>query len=381
MMTKLIKRILLIGAVVGVGTVIILSNFIYIKKASHLDADRKFISDIYDQVYQRDHRWSEVIPVGNWVRIVFEKKLDSTKKITVMARVADECVAIIEVYEKKGDQMLYEIDGIGPEDWYSSLLDSLEKPQDTFDLKITGCPVQFDYIYDPEGDPVGSFDTFADGSDKPYGLASDGTYIYVGDFTDDKIYVYDLVGNFQTSWDLTAGHDLPQSMDYDGEYLWIVDYDSDMVYKYATNGTYQSVSWAIGDGACSANNYPDGLATDGTNIWMADSIAATVFKYDMTGTCITSWSVPVANGSPHGATTNGTNIWIGDLADFEVYKYDMEINAVSNFDTAGNNNHHLWGIAIDNGAYLYVADNNDDEIYIYEGPGAPASAVQTFFLK
>ena len=88
-------------------------EIIYITKAEHLDSNKSFVSDIYDEVKERDDNWSEVINESEYVRVSFEQELDKSKDITVFARGVDECdsgaesVVIneievpCEVYEKK----------------------------------------------------------------------------------------------------------------------------------------------------------------------------------------------------------------------------------------------------------------------------------------
>jgi len=64
--------------------------------AEHLDEDRNFVSDIYEEVRALDGNWSEVIDENHYVRVVFEQELDSSRDITVYAR-ADGKVDL-EVY-------------------------------------------------------------------------------------------------------------------------------------------------------------------------------------------------------------------------------------------------------------------------------------------
>jgi len=88
-------------------------EIIYIIGAEHLDSNRSFISDIYNETFEQDDVWSEVISEGHFVRATFEQELDRTKDISVYARVVDKCEAgesfvlingtevSCEIYEKK----------------------------------------------------------------------------------------------------------------------------------------------------------------------------------------------------------------------------------------------------------------------------------------
>jgi len=101
---------------VSVGDIIFLDPsliIINITKAEHLDSNRSFISDIYEEVREKDDNWSEAINEREYVRVTFEQALDSTKDITVYARVISECdigansvmingtEVLCDIYEKK----------------------------------------------------------------------------------------------------------------------------------------------------------------------------------------------------------------------------------------------------------------------------------------
>ena len=61
-------------------------ELILITKAQHLDSNRNFISDIYDEVKALDNNWSEQINDSEYVRITFEKNLTKENDITIYAK-------------------------------------------------------------------------------------------------------------------------------------------------------------------------------------------------------------------------------------------------------------------------------------------------------
>jgi len=134
-----------------------LSNRTYIieiTKADHLDQNRNFISDIYSAVITLDNNWSETIPNNDYVRIVFEQELTSSKDITVFPRIVTGNPKI-EVYEINGTTLIAEFTSLTENQYNKVLLTSLIGSQDTFDLKIVGGSVEFNHIIDPEASPVG----------------------------------------------------------------------------------------------------------------------------------------------------------------------------------------------------------------------------------
>lgn len=120
---------------------------IEITKAEHLDGNRSFVEDIYEQVKHRDNNWSS-IPDGHYVRVVFEENLTNERDITIYAKSSDS--AKIEVYEKDSDVKVADFGSISTDNKYKVYLTGLvSESQDTFDLKIVGGTIEIDHIVDP----------------------------------------------------------------------------------------------------------------------------------------------------------------------------------------------------------------------------------------
>ena len=120
---------------------------IEISKAEHLDSDKNFISDIYEQVKAQDDVWSEEIFDGDYVRVTFEQALDNTKDITLYPRIISG-EPRIEVYEFGESVVLAEFENLtqGKNTVY---LTELAGSQDVFDLRIVNGSVEIDYVVDP----------------------------------------------------------------------------------------------------------------------------------------------------------------------------------------------------------------------------------------
>jgi hypothetical protein len=119
---------------------------IYITNAIHLDRNRIFLEDIYDLVYERDYIYAS-ISNNEYIRITFEEELDFTKDITIYAKSSNN--GKVEVYEKDSDIKIADFGTIFSDGKYKILLTSLIGKQNTFDLKVVGGTVDFDYIFDP----------------------------------------------------------------------------------------------------------------------------------------------------------------------------------------------------------------------------------------
>ena len=123
-------------------------EIIVIIRAEHLDENRTFVSDIYEEVRNLDGNWSEEISEEHYVRVVFEKKLTSENDITIYPRIVNGTPRV-EIYEIGGTDLIAEFASINSEELNKIYLTSLTGEQDTFDLKIVGGSLEFDYIVDP----------------------------------------------------------------------------------------------------------------------------------------------------------------------------------------------------------------------------------------
>ncbi|MGH9909053.1 MAG: FG-GAP repeat domain-containing protein, partial [Nitrososphaerales archaeon] len=124
-----------------------IEGIIFITKAMHLDTNREFIEDVYPQVRVRDGNWTDPIPAQHYIRVEFEKSLNSTNDITIFAK--SNSSGIVEVYEVNGTERIASFGPISADNKYRVLLTNLTSTQNTFDLKIVGGNVEFDYIVDP----------------------------------------------------------------------------------------------------------------------------------------------------------------------------------------------------------------------------------------
>lgn len=154
-------------------------DIIYISKAEQLDQDKNSIADIYEKVKSRDNIWASMNE-GNYARITFEQILNKTKDITVYARNSNfqnpNSNASVEVYpvytntqgdKTEGEKLklapagkIPDFSKIGKENTYKILLTNLQNPTDTFDLKVVGGGIDFDYVVDPV--PLTVSDNFSD---------------------------------------------------------------------------------------------------------------------------------------------------------------------------------------------------------------------------
>ncbi|MEK6892698.1 MAG: hypothetical protein AABX07_00685, partial [Nanoarchaeota archaeon] len=124
---------------------------IEISKAEHLDENKSFISDIYNETYELDGIWSETISEGHYARVSFRQNLTSDRDITIYPRIVSGTPKI-EIYEIDKNEKIAEFTNINNNEYNKVYLTNLRGEQGTFDLKIIGGSVEFDYVVDPVED-------------------------------------------------------------------------------------------------------------------------------------------------------------------------------------------------------------------------------------
>ncbi|MBI4009842.1 MAG: hypothetical protein HY361_01425, partial [Candidatus Aenigmarchaeota archaeon] len=124
-------------------------DIIIITDAEHLDSDRNFISDIYEEVKELDGVWSETIENREYVRVTFEVPLTKERDITIFPRIVSGNPKV-EIYEENGNKKIAEFESLNENEYNKVFLDGLEGKQDTFDLRVVGGSVELDHVIDPD---------------------------------------------------------------------------------------------------------------------------------------------------------------------------------------------------------------------------------------
>ena len=133
----------------------------------------------------------------------------------------------------------------------------------------------------------------------PYGITTNSTHILVADTGNDRIQIFDLVGNHRSSFD-NSGVDVIQRQNRDGV---MADFDRGML------------------------SLPQGITTTSTNILVADTGNHRIQVFDLSGTHVsTIGSSGMGNGQfshPQGITTNSTHILVSDTNNHRIQVFDL----------------------------------------------------------
>ena len=234
------------------------------------------------------------------------------------------------------------------------------------------------------------FDTLdAAENEGPVGIWSDGTTMWVADYSDDKIYAYNLATKARDSAkDFntldTAENEGPAGIWSDGTTMWVADYSDDKIYAYnlATKARDSAKDFDTLEDA--ENEGPEGIWSDGTTMWVADRSDDKIYAYNLATKARDSAKdfntlEDAENESPSGIWSDGATMWVADSSDDKIYAYNLSTKArdsAKDFDTLEDaDNESPEGIWSDR-TTMWVADSSDDKIYAYNAPEmAPAPVI------
>ncbi len=237
------------------------------------------------------------------------------------------------------------------------------------------------------GSTGGSDGTF----DVPISIALDSSEnVYVGDHGRNDIQKFDSDGNFI----LKFGGDIeyPDGIAlYNDTFVYVTDYLNDRIMIYNTAGVYQT-KWETDKTGNGKLNGPNGIAVDSSgNIYVADTLNHRVQKFDFGRNFLGWWGY---NGTSTGWHTSGAGasgssdgqfnepVGIAVDADDYIYVTDCGNNRVQKFNSIGvfqtkwgtygtgdGQMSHPKGIAIDNSGSIYVADTWNNRIQQFDLTG------------
>ena len=210
----------------------------------------------------------------------------------------------------------------------------------------------------------------------PYGLSIKGNRLAIGNHSDSvhKVQIYDLNGTFITqfgSLGTGAGEfNKPYGVSYaDDGNIWVTDHNNHRVQIFDGNGTY--LSQFGGFSLSPALNNPSAMAMDLQNYYFSDSDndQVVVMKQEDGAYIRKIASGGTALGkvlNPKGITLDGQGrIYVADNENDRVQVFE---NNGSFVRSIGNNQvfSSPWGVAVAEDGTPYVSDSEADRIFIFD---------------
>ena len=221
------------------------------------------------------------------------------------------------------------------------------------------------------------------------GIWSSSTTMYVADFSEDKIFAYNLSTKVRdASKDFNtlaeAGNTDPRDIWSDGTTMYVADYDDDKIYAYNFSTKARDASKDFNTLDAAGNNTPMGLWSDGTTMWVSDDIDDKIYAYNFSTKARDASRDfdnlnDVGNDRSTSIWSDGTTMYVADDHDDRIYAYNLSTKARDpvkdfNIDTLFNENGHgIWS----NGTTMYVADDGGDKILGYNFPIANDALLST----
>ena len=231
------------------------------------------------------------------------------------------------------------------------------------------------------------------GHDKPSGLWSDGTTLWIlenGDGADDAVYAYDLKTGERVEereFELAESNRAPRGLWSNGKTAWVADSGQDRLFAYDLESGERVEEREVE--LAERNRDPRGIWSDGTTVWVLDGGKNALFAYDLaSGELIAEYALDDANGDPRGLWSDGVTVWVSDHGAKRLFAYrlaaqDAETTTgedeeaapldrvrdeeFAHLSRASNNSPRgIWS----DGDVVYVADESDDKVYSYNLPGA-----------
>lgn len=277
------------------------------------------------------------------------------------------------------------------------------KDPTTISVLNTWCGVDLDIQYpvgayvDSENFPQATFraGSGGTGNDQPYGICSDGVYMYTTDLQDKKIFAYDLRGkNHVPAREFNtldaAGNDNPRGCTTDGSTMWVADTTDQQIYAYDM-GTFvrlpaSDFTKAKLNGA-GITNLAGGIHVQDGIMFIMDATDDIVYAFDAGGGqqrlepeefSAANIRRGIGNNAPRDiwmdekylyVLSNTVNTAIRSSAPFSIFIFDREsklftfrtipLEIYIGGTTGPNNPYGIWS----DGEYMFVLDLADDQIY------------------
>lgn len=194
-----------------------------------------------------------------------------------------------------------------------------------------------------------------------YGIALDGNDLYIAESSGNKISKIDITATNPTKIDVvTTGISVPTGLIIIGNYLYIAqDNGTGKISKIDITATGTTATDVIASGL----GRPYGLAVYGNDLYIAEFSGNKVSKFDITATNPTMTDVVTGLNSPEGLVLNGNDLYIAELDGNKISKIDITATNPTATDVIAGLNGPSG--LIFNGDDLYISEFTGNKISKY----------------
>jgi hypothetical protein len=150
-----------------------------------------------------------------------------------------------------------------------------------------------------------------------------GSNLFVANYSTGVIGEYNATSGATVNASLISGLAGPYGLATDGTNLYITDYDGDTISEYTTSGGVVNASLVSG------LSTPTFIAVIGSDLFVTEAGSGCVGEYTTSGATVSSCLIYDSGGEIWGLTTDGTNLYVGDYDTGIVGEYTTSGTAIN----------------------------------------------------
>ena len=177
------------------------------------------------------------------------------------------------------------------------------------------------------------FDTLdAASNGNPGGIWSDGTTMWVADYADSKVYAYNLTTKARDASRDFDTPDRPTGIWSDGTTMWVAAHQPGNIYAYEMSTKARDAGKDFDTISAAGNSHPGGIWSNNITMWATDEDDGKLYAYNMASKASDAGKdfntlIAAGNGSPGGIWANTNTMWASDAGDDKIYSYNMPVIA------------------------------------------------------
>ena len=230
-------------------------------------------------------------------------------------------------------------------------------------------------------------------NDLPTGLWSNGAVLWVVENSAtgaDLLFAYDLNTGERLEdheFELERRNRFSHGIWSNGELVWIADSGQDKLFAYRLESGERVEEHDLE--LDERNRDPRDIWSNGESMLVLDSVKDALFVYDLeSGRLLAEFPLDKLNKSPRGIWSDGFTIWVSDDGAKRIFAYRVEGELLNRYEDqeftfrsllkAGNGDARgIWS----DGDVVFVADEQDDQVYTYNMPDAIDARLASLTLE
>lgn len=209
----------------------------------------------------------------------------------------------------------------------------------------------------------------------PYDMALGASYLYISNGESDHIQIWSLangyIGKFGKTGTANGEFNFPRGITVSGSSLWVVDTNNDRVQRLTISGSSLSFTSKFGTSGTGTGDfsYPSAIAYGGGFLYVTDLQRHRVLRFNTSGVFQNEWGGYGSSTSqlnqPYGiAVDGGGNVLVAETGNDRISKFTSTGTFISSFATSNPLN-----VEVDPAGNIWVTSSADDAVRVYSSGG------------